>query len=580
MWKAASIFVGARRCQPLLMGCPASLTWGGEGLTPRANMPADVLKRVGKLKNPMNLAARAARMGAVVGLISALAACGGGGGGAPAAPAARVPGDVAASSWFSQRLGINSSSIIPGATTHPVGGEAPFALWVAWENGVTTFSQTVVSSTARGFSTTAHQTQLPAEASSNATHGVVSGNWSLTAWTSSDPTALGVRNLWVRFKGPGVDSLAVQIDPDFSGDARSVRLVLDETGNARVFWDSTSQGLRGVNGRFVGKVWTPLATLNRSVTYPSKALMAPDGQGWLFETIDNGGVNERWFSRLTAAGGLGVATRLDEPSHGAIDAASSLLAYPEGKDGFTVAGLQQVPQASDTCLSVRRFAAGKLEAAQCIKVSGDVLPNTGYGDLAADATGHAVMAWSAGANDRAIYAVRRNAAGAWSAPAKLADVTPASGVFSLLGGIKVAVSPAGQALVVFGARANLQSVLTLRALTAPAGGAWPVPTELAASGSFNRDVAIAFNAQGVPGILQLMGEASGTDSVTMSTWEGGSWATSYLRSGTHLAFINHVLLSIPRLAPQGAKGWLAFWDEGHGPGDSDGYREIWGAEYR
>jgi hypothetical protein len=466
---------------------------------------------------------------------------------------------------------------MPGNTEHPAGGDAPYALWVRWDNGETSLNQAVVSSTGRGFSTMTHQTKLPAAASNNSTYAVVSGEWSLITWEVSDANNPGAINLFVRLKGPGVDSQAVKVEADYRGDARSVRLVLDASGHARAFWDLPHQDRWGVNGLFNGGTWVPQPDIAWSVSASASANVAPDGQGWYFATPPNGRTKDQWLVKLTAAGGYSSVTRLDDPALG--DAVGPRLIHTEGLNGFTTAVLQQMPGASSACLAVRRLVAANLGATQCINVTADSLPNLNYGELVSDASGHALMTWSTGYLDRAVYVSRRNTANTWAAPSKLVDVTGASDTWSRLVGLKAAINSTGQAVVAYGIN-NGGGAGTLRAQVAQPGGAWSTAQELVSDGAFTRDASVSVNAKGVPGVLQLVSKAGGTDAVTMSTWVNGAWSTTDLRSGIQLAFYNYILLSSVRLAPQGSKGWLAVWDEGNGQGDSQGYREIWAAEYR
>lgn len=66
----------------------------------------------------------------------------------------------------------------------------------------------------------------------------------------------------------------------------------------------------------------------------------------------------------------------------------------------------------------------------------------------------------------------------------------------------------------------------------------------------------------------------------MSTWVNGKWVSTPLATDIRLAYINSTPLSQVRLAPQGDSGWLAMWDQGNGPADESGYRELWISEYR
>lgn len=526
-------------------------------------------------------------------LVLVLGACGGGGsdgGGTGGSSNAGPPPDssggggtpVPTNSWFIQRLGTSTDNLYPGNTYQPVGGEPPYALWLMQgsDNSVT-LNETVASRSSRGFSTVTHMSNLPSVAHNNSTAAVKAGHWSMLAWTEWDssaatPTQLSVRNLFLRLKGDTFDSGPVKVSSNLSGSLWNAKLVLDATGRARAYWDEDNR--LGVNGQFVNGVWTPLPDLGESISVTQRYLVAPDGQGKLFYNRYLNGLPQHYFRRISAANGLGPEVRLDDPAQGL--ALAQRVASAEGPQGFTTATFQQVANASSGCLAVRRMVAGSLQAPLCIPVSGDALPNRNHVSLASDVSGHAVLVWSTGPQDQALYVSRRDTAGVWSTPALLAHVTVGSPDFSSLSGVRTAISPSGQALVIFRASDDFYLPSTTRALVGTVDGRWSAVAKLALSGMTNRDVALAFNAQGVPGVLQLMAESRDTDAVMMSTWTGGQWKSELLRSGIQLAFYNEVQLSTVRLAPQGTTGWLALWDEGHGRTTTTGYRELWAAEYR
>jgi hypothetical protein len=100
----------------------------------------------------------------------------------------------------------------------------------------------------------------------------------------------------------------------------------------------------------------------------------------------------------------------------------------------------------------------------------------------------------------------------------------------------------------------------------------------------NRMVAVAFNTRGVPGVLQMT--LTGTPqtggnrwSIVMSSWVDGQWLTRTVAANIQPAYYNTIPVGLMRLAPSLDGGWLALWDQGKGPGDTTGYRELWAGQF-
>lgn len=495
-------------------------------------------------------------------LLAALSGCGGGG---AQPPAPSQSDSQQEGSWQAQRLGTWTNNLSPGNTYQPIGGEVPYAFWLGSTGANQALNVASPASSSRGMTTTQLMDSLPMAVSSNTTIAVRAGSWSMLTWTESTGTMW--QNLFVRVKGPSFDSGAVQVSSQFLGSAWDVRLVLDAAGNARAYWDEDSR--LGANGRFSAGAWVPQADVGDSLAYLQRYLVGPDGQGWLFGSIDGGANHE--VRRITAAGGLGGSQILSGP--GALS--SQRLASAEGPTNFLTVAYQS---SGGNCFLIRRMVNEVLQPELCLAVDGASQPNQNYVSLASDASGRAVLVWSVGVNDQALYVARRSLAGVWSEPTKLVDL-PTDSIWSLLSGLKTAMGLGGQALVVYRAQATSLSAGTVWALVAQDGGAWSAARELRVDAGENRVAAIAINAAGVPGVLQLTTQGVSA-SVLMSTWDGDAWTTRALRSNTQLSYLNSTLLSSARLAPAGTHGWLAVWDEGDGLGSSDGYREVWAAEYR
>ena len=526
-----------------------------------------------------------ARLGVVLGLLGSLVACGGGGGRDD--PTRRDPDNVSGSgtaqlttgsggNWVNQKLGTDTNNLYIGNTSTQQ--EVPdFALWLGREADSSISLKRTTALANRGFSSSALMSNLPSRSNSNASSAMVAGAWSIVAWSAFDssPGTSWFETLYVRVQGPGFDSGVVALTHDFESFS-SMRMVLDASGQARVYWNETHRS--GVNVRLVNGTWVPQADLGNVMSAVQQAIVDPGGQGWLFLSFPQDGGSGHYVRAVTAADGLGPEIRLDDPAQG--DLVSRRISGAEGTGGFTTVSIQSLSGATSSCLAVRRMVANVLQAPQCIMVSGDEVPNQEYVSVAAHPSGHAVLVWSAGVRDKALYASRRNAAGTWSAAAKLVDVTPASAHFSLLAGLRTSIGPSGQALVIYRASDTVTSPWVVRALLASAGGDWSAPVSLVrGAGWGNAEAALSFDARGTPGVLQLMGRSGGMAEVTLSTWVNGAWTTDVLRSNTRLAYINSVLLSRVRLMPRGNAGWVALWNEGEGPGSS-GYRELWASDYR
>ncbi|RZI79182.1 MAG: hypothetical protein EOP38_26010 [Rubrivivax sp.] len=467
----------------------------------------------------------------------------------------------------------------PGNTYQPLGGEPAYGLWLrkAVDNTVS-LERTVASSMGRGLSSSVRMANLPSRANSNATVAVVAGAWSLVAWTEYDPAnAPGDSNLFLRLTGTGFDSGSVKVSSAFRRSGWDVTLIIDESGRARAFWDEDSRP--GVNGVFANGQWVVQPDVGDIRLDAGRHLTSPDGQGWRFYTRFSAGVVRHTMRRLSAEHGFGPEVRVDDPAQG------SPVGYREasGQDGenFTTVAFQQVSGAQTGCLAVRRMLAGVLQASDCIEVSGETMPNHNFFDLTTDPSGHALLTWSTGVKDRALYGARRGVNGLWSSPVKLTDLTLASNAaYSWLSGVLSRIDSNGRALVALRLNNQAWGAPTIRALIGLEDGSWSNPVELAQLGMSSRDMSVAFNGQGVPGVLQLVAQLDGSAAVMMSTWSNGGWQSQILRSGTQLSYINGVPLYTLRLTPQGSNGWLALWDEGLGYNDSTGYRELWAAEYR
>lgn len=488
-------------------------------------------------------------------LLGALTACGGGGGGSDPPPASSAGRE---GTWQVQRLTSGASgsvNLYPGNTYQPIGGDAGYALWIGGPSSNRTLNISHPDSLQRGFATRLLMDGLPSAAANNATIAVVSGEWSMITWTES--TFPGT-SLYVRLKGSAFDTGAVLVSTQMQGAAWDVRLAVDQAGNARAIWDES--GRQGVNGRFVAGVWVPEADLGFSLTYLQRYLVGPDGQGWLFRNANGGFTDE--VIRFTASGGVGAPQTLGLSS----GASARRVASAEGPDGFQTATYLY------PSFLIRRMVNGVLQPETSVIAQGTAATNSNYVSFDSDDSGRAVLAWGAGVNDNTVYAARRSAAGVWSAPTRLAELSSGASL-SPLSGLMAEMGPQGQALVVYRGQGG-----TLRAVYAEDGGAWSAPVELARSGYQSRSVAIEFNAQGVPGVLQLINGPTDAG-VLMSTWRNGAWTTESLRSGTQLVYIYSTFASTVRLAAHGANGWLAIWDEGLGPG-SLGNRDVWLAEYR
>lgn len=525
--------------------------------------------------------------------ILSLSACGGGGSGSnsgygesstPTSSAAPV------GSWQSQRVGTWTDNIFPGNTYQPIGGEPPYALWLSnLVDGKVSLNQTVAAHGARGLSTTSLQSELPREAQSNATVAVTSGAWSLIAWTESSvwTSSYGGAGLYVRLKGPDMDSGAIQISSTFQGTGWEVSLALDANGNARAYWDEKYQSgvpfRFGVNGRFEGGRWVQQSDTGISLSGRQRYLVGPDGQGWVFTAPFVDGAYKHELRRLTAVGGLGEVVRLDETGSAWGASNGFRLASAEGDASFTTVGYQQTSEGIG-CLTVRRMVNGVLKGTECIVAAAEGRPNLNYLALASAPTGQASLVWSVGTQDSALYVARRTANGGWSPAAKLVDL-PRPGGSSSLSGLKMEMGPTGDTLVVYRAHLMEFDVAKVYAMVAKDGSIWSEPAPLAYSEHSNFEVALAFNGQGLPGVLQLtIGYLPSTrtypSAVLMSTWVNGKWVSTPLATDIRLAYINSTPLSQVRLAPQGDSGWLAMWDQGNGPGDESGYRELWLSEYR
>ena len=519
----------------------------------------------------------------LISLVAALSACGGGGSpGAPAAAPSRIGPDTPVNpdtaTWQTQQLGTWTDNIAPGNTYEPIGGEQPFALWLGGEGPGSALHKTVVVPGARGFTTTLLQPDLPNNARGNTTIAVTAGDWSMVAWTGqrTEVSAPYSQELLVRLKGPGVDSGPVLLSTAFAGSAWDTRLVLDATGAARVYWNEPDRS--GVNGRFEAGRWFPQPDTGVWLLPLQRYLVGPDGQGWVFFSTGTGATQQHLARRLTATAGLGPAVRLDEA--GWSPPSAQRVASAEDATSFTTVAYQ----GAQGCLAVRRMVNSVLRPTQCVMATGDALPNLNYVSLSTAPSGQAVLVWSTGTDDRALYAARRAANGAWGLPEKLADL-PISSSYSLLSGLRTAMGPAGQALVVYRAPASSAGLSKSYAMVAEDGKPWSAKTELAYADHANAQAALAFNSEGVAGVLQLtINYNRSTDryssAVLMSTWRDGRWTSTAVASGIQLAYINGTPLSQVRLAPLGKGGWVAVWDEGKGPGDSSGFREIHMGEYR
>lgn len=526
-----------------------------------------------------NTILRGARKAAAFGLALVMASCGGGGGGGNGGedPPVVVPGEQFTGQmihgWAVQQVGSGATGFYPGNTGSAVGGQPAYAVWIDKNPGeaTSTVRQASAAPNIRGVTKTVAITGLPDPARSNATVVMKAGSWTLLLWTDSDASnEFGLSNLNVRLTGNGFDSGNYKLTSRFTGSAWDVRAPINESGQVRIFWDEP--GRPGVNGRVVNGAWEFQPDTNVSLVQLQRHLVGADGQGRLFFARQIDGKPASVMRALTAAGGLGPEVRIDEPELGEPNYGRDVS--EEGLQGFTTVGFHKV-DADTGCFAMRRLVDGVLQAGQCITVTGDAMPNEEHVSLATNVQGHGVLVWSTGLRDTALYASRRNAAGVWSAPIKLANVTAPGENFTWLWGIKTAVSPTGQALVIYKAQSAGLSPATVRAFVAPASGNWPAATELSQGFMGNYEAALGFNAAGVPGVLQMV-RTGDTDAVMMSTWRNGVWSTHMLRSGVHFPKVSGILRSILRLTPQGTAGWLAMWCEAT---ESDGY-QFWVGEYR
>ena len=501
----------------------------------------------------------------------------------------------ATGSWSVTKLGIHTDMLFPGNTYQPIGGEYPYALWLGPDGaGGEALYRADAADTLLGTQTL--QPALPQQAASNRSIAVTAGAWSMTVWAESETwqasTGVGP-GLYVRVKGPNTDTGAVRVSDSGRVDPSATLPVIDASGHARLIWDDD---LNSVNFRFgrnvllSGSQWVEQKDLGIQVAlYYRRLLMAPNGEGWLVLpqfVAGEPGANGRYEHRaypLTAANGLGTPLRLEQTGSLWASAYGMVLASADGNNlvNMTMATQQASADGTTQCVLVGRVVGGALASTTCIPTSGDAVPNHQFMSLSTAAGGQGLLVWSTGSGPAALYASRRNAAGVWNAPVKLADL-PSTSEWNALTGLRTAMGPQGQALVVWRVRPD-GGIGQVHARTAVDGGAWspdatlvqtsPTPVE-------SMDVAVAFNNRGVPGVLQLT--ISGTAAtggshwaIVMSSWFDGQWVTRPVVNDIQPAYINGVPLSLMRLAPSMTGGWLALWNQGLGTSDTTGYRELW-----
>jgi len=530
---------------------------------------------------------RAMRSGLIASLCLTLVACGGGGG-----SDGGTSNNLNTLSWSTpQRLGTDTNQLPPAPTAQPIGGEPTSSLWLRLSNGMTTLMRSQASASARGLASTTVQGGLSVRASSNDTVAVVAGDHSMVVWTETIGNAISADGpgLYAQVSGPGISTGPRLISGSYSGDARSTTPVIDASGNARIYWDESGQP--GLNKRLISSNWvTQAATgLSLSAQVPRR-LSGPDGQGWvMFGQAALGSVQHQ-ARPLTAANGLGASARLDEPTGNWSSLSALRLASPEANNGFTTVGFQFATGNPDGSFIIRRAVNGVVQGSTLtLAAPGNAQPNGRYTALATSAGGQAVLAWSTGTNteDTAIYVARRSAAGVWGSASLLVSLPASSDGNSLLDGLNANMGPNGQAMVSYEARSATGALPRIHALVANDGAVWSADTTLTYSGYAVQAVVgavTAFNAAGTPGVLQLVNTTAQGDfypvTVLMSTWANNRWTSTALATDIELPYIGNTLLGQIRLAPSGSNGWLALWDQGRGPGDSLGYRELWASEFR
>jgi hypothetical protein len=519
---------------------------------------------------------------------------GSGPGSSPATPSDPIsttvtpPLDVTGS-WTLQRLGTQTNQLFPGNTYQPIGGEYPYATWLGPD---ATSGQALYRADAgsAGLIGSTVQAGLPDQVSNNTTLAVTAGAWSMVVWARYGTVQDGA-GLYVRLKGPAYDSGAVRVSDSARVTPWDTRPVIDAQGHARLYWDDTFDNMPTRLGRnvvFVGGRWVEQKDLDQRVQLAyQRLLVAPSGEGWWLMPEFKSDHFEHRAYRITAIDGLGASLRLDQTGSEWAGANGQLLGSADGNSAndLTAAMLQASADGSQHCLLVRRVVAGALKPADCIPASGEALPNGKYLSLATAPTGQGVLVWSTGPDNNALYVARRDAAGVWGAPAKLTDL-PSSSSWDVLSGLTSTMGPQGQALVVW-RESPFGGLSKAHARTAVAGGNWSVDTVLIPNSPTdveNRMVAVAFNTRGVPGVLQMT--LTGTPqtggnrwSIVMSSWVDGQWLTRTVAANIQPAYYNTIPVGLMRLAPSLDGGWLALWDQGKGPGDTTGYRELWAGQF-
>ncbi len=529
---------------------------------------------------------RAMRSGLIASLCLTLVACGGGGGG----DGGGTPSNLSTLSWSTaQRLGTDTNQLPPAPTPQPVGGEPSTSLWLRLNNGQTTLMRSQASGNARGVASTTVQGGLPTLANGNATVAVVAGEHSMVVWTetSGNATSADGPGLYAQVFGPGTDTGPRLISGTFTGDARDTLPVIDASGNARIYWDEGGQP--GFNKQLINRNWVTGSTSGLPLgSQLQRRLSGPDGQGWLFTTAVNGsGQVLHQVGRVTAANGLGGFTNVEAPN---ARLSQLRLASPDINNGYTTATLLYPAGGGDGSFVIRRAINGVVQGtSSTVNAPGAAQPNLRYTALATSAGGQALLVWSTGTGnvDSALYAARRSATGVWSTASLLVTLPAPSDGNSLLDGLNANLGPNGQAMVAYRARSATGALPRIHALVANDDAAWSADTTLTYSGYTIQEPTLAttaFNAAGTPGVLQVINTTAQGNffpvTVLMSTWANNRWTSTPLATDVELPYINSVMLGQIRLAPQGSNGWLALWDQGNGPGDSLGYRELWASEFR
>ncbi len=486
---------------------------------------------------------------------------------------------MSTNTWQMQQVSGAVQPLVPANTYQPIGGDAPYALWVERQaDGSGTLMRGVAASGARGVSATALMRGLPPQALGSTTIAVQAGDWALLVWEAGNEVDVFYNRLFARLVGPGSDSGVIELTNHFEGAAWDVRAALDVNGRHLLVWDEP--GHRGAQGRLVNQALVREPDVGESVASVQRLLVGPDGQGWLLQGVIRNDEPVQEVRRFTAAEGVGSPMRLDDPAAGPLFV--PLVASAEGPTTFTAVSMQQHANDTHVCLAVRRMVAGRLQSPTCVNTSGNSLPNRNWLSLASHPNGAAVLVWSVGdeRRDLGLYASRRaTASGEWSAPALLTTL-PSDPLFSLLCGLKTGMSADGQPLVVYCASDSLLARRTTRAMTQLASGVWMGPTEWGLPGMQTNEMRFAFNGQGVPGIMQTLTDGR-VAAVMMSTWRAQGWQSTTLRYGIQQPFssLGYVKPSLS-LVPQGSGGWLAAWKEGQGPAQPDLGETYWLSEFR